>query len=607
MGGNTPSSARLLCRSVGLVWRTSWMLTALACGLVCVTALIPAAQAWVLKLLLDDIVRIISPRPHVMWNRHLFGLLLSQVTLMLIGTIASSAMDSAKELLGMRVTQHVQQLMLTKASSVDLVSYEDSAFYDAIENAQSEGTHRPAALVFSLLGIMQQLVAVIAMTALLWRLTPWLVPVIAVASLPRVAVAARFSRRTHELATTRVTRRRLCRYLSQLLMTRDTAHEVRSYGLARPLQQRFRSLADWLFGERFHLETRRLRWEIAASFTSILGFSTAYGLAVWRAIGGSATLGDLAMFFRASDSVRGGLFSLFQQVVQVHTSELFLANLFQFLDAEPGPIESSARPKAEHSTGVRTSRRPPTIEFQDVSFCYPGSDHPALQGISLMLEPGEHMTLVGPNGSGKSTFVKLLLRLYDPTSGRILVDGCDLRDTDIHAWRSLCAVLFQDFACYQLSLADNICVTEPAGMFDGARLHQALSGASLDGIVASLRRGLDTPLGRLFDEGRELSVGEWQRVALARAFYRDSCVVVLDEPTASLDVANEAAMLDAYRKFCKERTAVLISHRLATTRFGDKIAVLDNGALVGWGTPREVLDTCDLYRKLHSIRIENHT
>ena len=601
-------SGRLLVRAVHLVWRTAPTYSAAASLLAIVAALTPAAQAWVMKLLVDEVVHSLGSGHGLAPGHRLIGLLGLQMGTWLIATLASSFTESVWELLGFKVNQHVQYLILEKSAALDLAFFENASFYDKMENARNEGAWRPAALVRALLGAIQQGLTVAAMMALLFRLNAWLFPLIVVTTPPQVGVAARFSRRRYQLVTQRVPERRMTWYLQQLLSGRDAAHEVRVLDLARRFLARFRMLSDKFFQENRGLETRRRRYELGAAVVSMAGLGGAYALAAVQAAFGRITIGDLAMYFRAAEAARSGLFALFRQAADIYESSLFLNNLFDFLDLNPDTVQGSLERPAQ--TVAMTSgpgdHRPPRIEFRNVSFQYPGTEAWALRDASLTIEPEERMALVGPNGAGKSTLVKLLLRLYDPTAGEILVNGRDLKHIDPDEWRATCAPLFQNFVNYQFTVLENVCPQGIQGDSDRMRAEAAVEAAGLTGLVRALPRTYETMLGRFFEGGVDLSAGEWQRLALARTWYRDASLVILDEPTSALDAMAESEVLDRYRALCRARTAVLVSHRLSATRLADTIAVLSGGSVAERGTHEQLIARGGLYARMYKLQARRY-
>jgi ATP-binding cassette subfamily B protein len=601
-------SGHLLARAVRLVWRTAPAYSAAGTALTIIAALTPAAQAWVMKLLVDEVVRSLGSGHGLAPGARLVGLLGLQMGAWLVATLASSFTESFWELLGFKVNQHVQSLILEKSAALDLAFFENALFYDKMENARNEGAWRPAALVRSLLGATQQGLTVAAMTALLFRLNAWLFPLILVTTLPQVAVAARFSRRRYRMLTRRAPERRMSGYLQHLLTERGVAHEVRALDLASSFLARFRALSNKFFEENRGLETRRRRSELGAAVVSMAGLGGAYALAAVQATLGRITIGDLAMYFRAAEAARSGLFSLFRQVSEIYESSLFLSNLFDFLDLKAEMVEASLERPAQ-TIAVKSDGgdgRPPRIEFRNVGFRYPGTEAWALRHVTLVIEPEGRMALVGPNGAGKSTFVKLLLRLYDPTEGEILVNGRNLKQTAPDEWRATCAPLFQNFVSYEFSVLENVCPKGIESDLDRARAKAAVEAAGLTGLVCKLPRTYDTTLGRFFEGGVDLSMGEWQRLALARTWCRDAGLVVLDEPTSALDATAENEVLDIYRALCRNRTSVFISHRLSAARLADRITVLDGGLLVQAGTHEELMASGGPYAEMYALQAQRY-
>ncbi|MCA1553289.1 MAG: ABC transporter ATP-binding protein/permease, partial [Chloroflexi bacterium] len=392
---------------------------------------------------------------------------------------------------------------------------------------------------------------------------------------------------------------RQLQYLEYVLTDYDSVKEVKLFKLGEPLLKRYNDLFWKFLKEDQNIAQRRSLTSFGWGLLSTASYYLSYAWIVLQAVGRSITLGDMTLYlalFRQSQNTFEGLFD---GIRQLYENALFMSNLFSFLTLEPQMIQS-ATPKPV----------PPKIQqgiqFRNVSFKYPNVDEYALRNINLCIRPGEKLALVGANGAGKTTLVKLLTRLYDPTEGQVLLDGVDLREYDLNELRQRIGVIFQDFVRYHMSARENVGFGQIEALADEPRIVGASQRSGAHPILSGLPQGYDTPLGRWFSKGRELSGGEWQKVALARAFMRDSEVLVLDEPTAALDAENEYAVFQKFRELTQGKMAVLISHRFSTVRMADRIAVIDDGTIKELGTHAELLALGGTYARLFSIQAEGY-
>jgi ATP-binding cassette subfamily B protein len=324
-----------------------------------------------------------------------------------------------------------------------------------------------------------------------------------------------------------------------------------------------------------------------------------FGVIAWRTMNGAITLGDMVMYFGAFQRGQDFFREMLTAAAGLHEDNLFLADLEAFLSLEP-KVHEPVAPKPV----PRPFRK--GIVLDHVSFRYPGSDRPVLDGIDLEIHPGEHVALVGENGSGKSTLVKLLCRLYDPTGGSIRIDGIDLRDFRSDELRREIGVIFQDYVQYHLTALENIGFGNTAVPFDRERVVAAARYAGADEVVAGLKDGYDTYLGKRFGAGAELSIGQWQKIAIARAFMRDSQLIVMDEPTSALDPRAEFEVFARFHELAASRSAVLVSHRLSTVRMADRIYVLADGQIVECGNHDELVHRGGTYAHLFETQASHY-
>lgn len=497
-----------------------------------------------------------------------------------------------------RLGLHVNLLILRKSASVSYPHFEDPNFINQLAQARREATARPVALVTQTLAVMRSVVTLAGYAALLWSLGPWALGVLLLTGIPPFVSEMRHGRALFALQRARTQRNRQGNYLETTLTTETTVKEVKLLGLSGWIIERYRALHEGFHAEESELHSRRARWAVGLSLLSSAAFYLAYVAVVRDAVAGAITLGAMTLYLAVFHQGQGTMQSALTGLARIYEDNLFMANLFDFLglpDDEPDapPVDAD------------DTSRPPEVRFENVSFRYPGAERDALTDVSLTLRPGETVALVGRNGAGKTTLVKLLTGLHRPTAGRILLDGVDLATVPAPVYRARLAVVLQDFARFQFSVADNVGVGWLPALRDRPSVERSVRDAGAEALVEKLPQGVDTPLGRAFG-GEDLSVGQWQRVALARAFMRRSGLLLLDEPTAALDAEAEHEVFERLRALKATRTAVLITHRFSTVRMADRIVVVDGGRVTEEGPHAALLARGGTYATLFNLQAEGY-
>jgi ATP-binding cassette subfamily B protein/ATP-binding cassette subfamily C protein len=587
--------------TVRLVWASDPRGAVIIGALTLVLALLPAAVAWVGKLIVDGVVlaaRTGAPpdRERVLWLVALeLGLMAAQMT-------ASRLLGLRRELLRAALGNAINVRILEKALELELRHFEDAEVYDKMQNARREASARPLSLAMQIFAIGQNAVTLAALSGLLVRISPASVLVIVAASIPAFLAEARLSAESFRLWTWRAPEGRRLNYLEWILTRDSHVKEVKLFGLGPLVLSRYRDLFRKFFAEDRHLAVRRMRAGIAFGLLSLAAFYGMYALMAGRAALGAITLGDLALYIAVFRQGQGALQSILGAVGTMYEDALFMSNLFAYYAIPTGGEAPRVLPARSPPRGA-----PGAIEIHDVSFRYPGKEAWALRGLSLTIAPGQKLGLVGENGAGKSTLVKLLLRLYDPTEGEIRYGGVDLRDMDPADLRGRIGAVFQDFVRYQFTAAENVGLGNPAHLSDRRRIEEAARRGGAAEVVEALPQGWDTVLGGWFERGHELSAGQWQKLAVARAFMRDEAeVLVLDEPTASIDAAAEHELFQRFQELAADRTAIVISHRFSTVRIADRIAVLHAGRLEELGTHAELLARDGRYAHLFRLQARGY-
>jgi ATP-binding cassette subfamily B protein/ATP-binding cassette subfamily C protein len=595
-----PSAFRQIPDTFRLVREADASGAAAVAALTLVQALLPAALAWVGKLIVDGVVA--AARSGLDADRRrVLALVVLELGLVAVTTVAGRVLALLRELMRARLGNRVNEAILEKALELELRHFEDADVYDKMQNARREASARPLSLVSQALAIAQNGVALVALSALLWRLSAWSVLVIVAASVPSFLAEVRLSAESFRVNSWRAPEGRKLSYLEWILTRDSHVKEVKLFDLGSLVLGRYRALFRKFYEEDRRLAVRRMAYGLLFGLAAIAAFYGMYVLVAARAARAEITIGDLTLYLMVFRQGQTAVQNVLSAVSALYEDALYMSNLFAYLSIPTGGEAPRLFPASSPPRG-----RPLAIEFRGVSFRYPGQERWALRDLTLSLAPGEKLGLVGENGAGKSTLVKLLLRLYDPTEGEIRYGGVDLRDMDAIDLRSRMGAVFQDFVRYQFTAAENVGLGSPAHVEDRPRIEEAVRRAGALPVVESLPRGLDTVLGGWFESGHEISAGQWQKIAIARAFMRDAEVLVLDEPTASIDAEGEHDLFRRFQSLAADRTAIVISHRFSTVRIADRIAVLHGGRLEELGTHRELLARGGRYAHLFRLQAEGY-
>lgn len=578
-----------------LLWRTDRSLTACLFLAQALQALIPLGQLWVVKLIIDAIVADIRlPSGHADTS-HILSLVAFEIVLALAGLLAREAVQVLRTVLAERLTGYVSTSILAHAQSLDLEVLEQSEYHDRLRRAEESAFYRPANLLTQMLGVLQAAITLVGVGLILATVLPVALPLIIVAAVPYAVAQSGAATRFYTLSVGQTNATRLARYFSHLLSVDSAAKEVRVFGLSSYLLGRYRRILSEHERQIGGLALRRGLKSAAASILPAVVFGILFGYLALQTVNRHISIGDLTLYIGVILQSQNALQQLMFNVSGMVESSLFLDDYRSFQALQP-IIHAQGGGKSA-PTGIAEG-----VRFDAVSYTYPGKARPALQDVSLQLRAGETVAIVGENGAGKTTLVKLLARLYDPSTGRITVDGIDIRDLDPVEWRSRIAVIFQDFLQFYLSAAENVGLGNVERLDDEARILDASRRSGADDVIARLPQGYRTVLGRWFDQGVQLSGGEWQRIALARAFIRDSPILILDEPTASLDARAEYEAFQNLRRLAQGRTVLIISHRFSTVRMADRIYVLDAGHLVETGSHNELMQQEGRYAELFHLQ-----
>jgi len=575
-----------------MVWETSPFLAISSLSCRFFWAMVPVGMLWIAKLIVDRVAAATIAKTGV--PDDLWPLVAAEFGLAIAGDLLMRGAGLAESLLGDRFTHHIGVRLMRHASTLDLASFEDPVFYDKLERARRQSAAR-LGMLSQIASLLQALLSLLSVSVVIISFSWWFLPVLILALLPVFWGETRFAMLAYSLLYRWTPERRQLDYLRLLGASISTAKEVKLFGLGNFLIERTEALFDRYFHENRKLAIQKAVTNAALNVLPLAGYYGAYAAILYRTAKGELSLGDLTFLSGAFLRSRNLLESVFSTLSNVSEQALFVRDLFEFFDSKPtiespGPLLPAPRP-------IRQG-----FEFQNVSFAYANSDKPVLENINFRLEQTERIALIGENGAGKTTLIKLISRLYDPTAGRILLDGIDLREYSPSDLRKEIGVIFQDYVKYDMLAKENIGVGRIEYLSDLDRIETAAQKSLASEVVAGLAKGYQHMLGRRFEGGAELSMGQWQKIALARAYMRDAQLLVLDEPTSSLDARAEFEVFQRFAELTKGKMAILISHRFSTVRMADRILVLGGGRIEEQGTHSQLVANGKRYAELFELQ-----
>jgi ATP-binding cassette subfamily B protein len=588
-----------LGRALRLVWQNTRGWTIAGSALLFIQGVLPLAALYLMKLMIDAVTNgITAPDKAVAFGR--IAVLIGLAGLVaLLNAVCKSISQLIHEAQSQVITDRISDILHAKSVEVDLEYYENPRYFDTLHRAQQEAPSRPTHIVNGLVQVGQNSLSLLAMAGLLFSFH-WSVAVILfIAVIPGIFVRLKYSGRMFRWQREQTPTERQSWYYHWMLTGDWHAKEIRLFNLGALFIRRFRDLRRRLRRERIEIARKRSIAELAAQTIATLAVFGSYAFIAYRTVQGNISLGDLVMYTQAFQRGQGFLQQILSGLAGLYEDNLFLSNFYEFLDLKPKVIPP------QHPKPIPRPMKT-GIVFDRVSFRYPGVDRTALKDISLSIGPGEHVALVGENGAGKTTLIKLLCRLYDPMGGAITLDGIALGEYDIKGLRREISVILQDYARYHTTARENIWFGDISVLHEGPRMMEAARQSGANRVIEKLPAGYETILGKWFEDGEELSIGEWQKVALARAFMRNSQIIVLDEPTSSLDAMAEYEVFQKFRDLARGRTAILISHRFSTVRMADRIFVLENGRLTDSGTHDELMHRGGTYSRLYEAQASHY-
>ncbi len=536
-----------------------------------------------------------------------FYLLIFMFSYNILHSIIATLRNTVTRIAGELVVRTVKLEIMHKAKNLDICSFDIPAFYEKLENANREAGMRPIQILSATFSMISTLIALISYVIILASELWWAAAVMVVISVPSAIINFYYRRKNFQYMRRRSKDRRQMNYYADLMVNKDMAKEVRMFGLSDTFIDRFKETFSQYYAGIRQLILRENVWHVAITIVSSIINCAFYAWFAYLVVCGRHQLGDFSLYTGALSSVAGQVASLISVSATIYEGTLFIDNLTSFLKEEKTvvPIPPADKPDAAPLKVAHGQAH--TIEFRHVSFIYPGTERKVIDDVSLTIRPGETLVLVGLNGAGKTTLLKLLTRLYDPTEGEIFLDGQDIRSYDVEDLYKMYGIIFQDFGKYAVSVSENIRFGDINKQADEAAIRTAAAEADATDYINHLPGGFDTPLMRIFeDEGIELSIGQWQKLAIARAFYSDSDVLILDEPTASLDPLAEQEIFNQFDRLRADKTTIFVSHRLSSATVASKIVVLEYGKLIEEGDHRALMQKRGRYYELFSTQAKRY-
>ena len=587
-----------------MVWQTGhWILIAML--LVSIfSGIFPAIISVISKDILNELQAAISSEdPIVIWGSSVFYFIVFLFVFKICEDLVGRVKSFVTRIAGEKVVRYVRLEIMNKAKTIDVAAFDRPTFYEKLENANREAGHRPIQVLSETFDMMSTIIKFASYLAIILAVPDmwWMALVMIAVSIPSTIINFTYRRKTVNYMWRRSKERRQMNYYCELMVNKDMVKEIRMFSLSDTFIKRYSDVFDIYYKGLRRLICSEYAWHIGLAIINSVVTCIFYVLIAAKVIGGEFQIGDFSLYTGALTSVSAAVGSLITHSAHIYEGTLFIDNLISFVKEKQTVVPSVEEPvKVAHG-------QPHTIEFQNVSFAYPGGSRMVLKNINLKFRPGETVVLVGLNGAGKTTFIKLLTRLYDPTEGRILLDGRDIKEYDIAELYKTFGIIFQDFGKYAASIAENIEFGNINREPSIERVHEAAHQANAEAFIEKLAEGYDTPLTRYFESNAtELSIGQWQKLAIARAFYSDADILILDEPTASLDPMAEQEIFNQFDALRADKTTIFVSHRLSSAIIASKIIVLEYGELVEEGTHKELMAKGGKYYELFSTQANRY-
>ncbi len=591
------TTATISWRLFLLLWKIDKWLILGNMVAVSIPAVIPLIIGYIFKLLIDQVVLIISGQPQ---NTNLILLIvIAGFSTYVFQSLAFSAQDFLGRLLYTKVPVSLYNMILSKVSSLDMEYFEDSEFKSTLEKVRDSYTFRPLNMMDNLLFTFQGLIQMIASLLVLATLNIFLIFIVILVAIPEFINRAKQSELAWGIWDAHSPFRKKFWYVSWLLQERDVIKEMKLFQLPGWFLTELKNLHEKFYQDNKRLATKYLGVNTLFNLLEGFAFIGILLYIIFETLAKRLTVGDISYYTSAATNFQNAIGGLFRNVVKLFEGSLYIGSIFEVLDAEP-KIKQIKNP-------IKLNlRKSPIIEFKNVTFSYPKVKKAILKDFNLTIKSGEKIALVGENGSGKTTIVKLLCRFYDVSSGEILINGKNIKELDLDIWYKTVGVLFQDFVKYEYSAKENIFFGKIYENINLKKIIEAAQSSGADSMIRKLEKGYEQMLGRTFEGGMELSVGQWQKIALARGFFRNAPILVLDEPTSSIDAKAESEIFNKVEKLSKDKTVIIISHRFSTVRNADKIYVIEKGKIVESGSHKELMGLNGQYSTLFNLQAKGY-
>ena len=588
-----------------LVWSTApWILFALL-FIAIVTGIMPVLGSIISQKILNEMQVVITDKAMGQilgdfWSSNIMFLLIFLFVYRILNRVVGSLESAVTHIAGEKVVSHIKLRIMKKSEEIDLAAYDMPEFYEKLENANREAGMRPVQILSAVFRMISTVIGLVSYVVIISAAFPVAAICIIIVSIPSAAISFVYRHKHFKYMRHRSKERRQMNYYSEIMVNKDVVKEIRMFDLGPTFVNKYRQVFEGYYIGLRRLVAHESFWSVVAAMLSSVVNCIFYAFIAMGVFNGDFMIGDYSLYTGALSSIASSVAGVISISATIYEGTLFIDNLIAFMKAD----KSIAAPKIarELKRGVAH-----TVEFKNVSFSYPGTERKVIKNVSFTLNPGETTVLVGLNGAGKTTLIKLLTRLYDPTEGEILLDGVNIKEYDPKELYRMFGIIFQDFGKYACTVSENIMFGEVEAERDDSRIKESADSANAADFIERLPVGYETPLMRIFErEGIELSIGQWQKLAIARAFYSDSDVLILDEPTASLDAIAEQEIYSQFETLRKDKTTIFVSHRLSSATTASKIIVLEYGELIEMGNHKELMAKEGRYYELFSTQAKHY-
>ena len=588
-----------------LVWKTGpWILFALL-FIAVVTGIMPVLGSIISKQILNEMQLVITDRAigkllGDFWTSNILFLLIFLFTYRILNRVVGSLESAVTHIAGEKVVSYIKLQIMKKSEDIDLAAYDMPEFYEKLENANREAGMRPVQILSATFRMVSTLIGLVSYVVIISAAFPIAALCIILVSIPSAAVSFVFRHKHFRYMRHRSKERRQMNYYSEIMVNKDVVKEIRMFDLGPTFVNKYRQVFEGYYIGIRKLVAQESIWSVVMAMLSSVVNCIFYAIIAMGVFNGDFMIGDYSLYTNSLSSIATAVGSVISISATIYEGTLFIDNLITFMKAD----KNIAAPKNAQTLARGVAH---TVEFKNVSFSYPGTDRKVIKNVSFVLNPGETTVLVGLNGAGKTTLIKLLTRLYDPTEGEILLDGVNIKEYDPKELYRMFGIIFQDFGKYACTVSENIMFGEVEAERNDDRIADSAESANASDFIERLPAGYETPLMRIFErEGTELSIGQWQKLAIARAFYSDSDVLILDEPTASLDAIAEQEIYSQFEELRKDKTTIFVSHRLSSATTASKIIVLEYGELIEMGNHKELMAKEGRYYELFSTQAKHY-